>query len=62
MAWTLMERALEKLETVEMWIYSRMLRIKWQSQVKNNIRKRIRKKTEIKFCELSYFGHKMSCT
>lgn len=63
-AWTLKKLDIRKLEAFEIWLYRRILRVKWTDKVTNmEILKRIKKEKEIiitvKKRKLQYLGHVM---
>uniref|UniRef100_A0A8D8XFQ8 Craniofacial development protein 2 n=1 Tax=Cacopsylla melanoneura TaxID=428564 RepID=A0A8D8XFQ8_9HEMI len=60
--WTLTDTLLKKLQSFEMWVYRRMLRVSWMDKITNiEILNRLDKTTEIvrtiKTRKLEYLGH-----
>lgn len=60
--WTLTDTLLKKLQSFEMWVYRRMLRVSWMDKITNiEILNRLNKTTEIvrtiKTRKLEYLGH-----
>ncbi|KAI5718027.1 hypothetical protein M8J77_015079 [Diaphorina citri] len=63
-SWTLNQTLMKKIESFEMWIYRRMLRISWKDKVRNTeVMAKMKKEVElqhlIKKRKLEYFGHIM---
>lgn len=63
-SWTLTDATTKKLESFEMWLYRRILRISWTDHVSNvEVCRKMQKDTEliktIKIRKLEYFGHIM---
>ena len=61
-AWTTTEATLKKLESFEMWIYRRILKIPWTDHITNvEVMRRLEKEKEVIFTlkkrKLEYFGH-----
>lgn len=63
-AWTMMENLMKRVESFELWIYRRILRISWTEHITNEeVLRRLGKSREISFIikqrKLEYFGHVM---